>query len=145
MWVASTKGEGILFMVLALLMLGTWPALFNLVERRGRLPTHTFLDYAITNYLVAIVVALTLGQIGSSTPETPNFTTQLRQNNGPSVGFAVAGGIFLCIGNLLTQYALAFVGLSVTETVESSITVVMGALGLCSIMAASPHLTSACG
>ena len=41
MWVASTKGEGILFMVLALLMLGTWPALFNLVERRGRLPTHT--------------------------------------------------------------------------------------------------------
>jgi len=79
------------------------------------------------------------------------------QNNGPSVGFAVAGGVFLCIGtgfartvhvectlwlcgsialivtnidagNLLTQYALAFVGLSVTETVESSITVVMGAL-----------------
>ncbi len=41
MWVATTKGEGILFMVLALLMLGTWPALFNLVERRGRLPTHT--------------------------------------------------------------------------------------------------------
>ena len=41
MWVASTKGEGILFMVLALLMLGTWPAIFNLVERRGRLPTHT--------------------------------------------------------------------------------------------------------
>ena len=61
----------------------------------------------------------------SSTPETPNFTTQLKQvrvhfpsipivlclcrmpllmiiyvpqNNGPSVGFAVAGGVFLCIG-----------------------------------------------
>ena len=48
------------------------------------------------------------------------------QNNGPSVGFALAGGIFLCIGNIATQYSLAFVGLSVMEVVASSITVVGG-------------------
>ena len=46
-------------------------------------------------------------------------------------------------GNLLTQYALAFVGLSVTETVESSITVVMGAPGVCLDHTACVHLTSA--
>ena len=28
------------------------------------------------------------------------------QHNGPSVGFALAGGVFLCCGNLATQYAL---------------------------------------
>lgn len=49
------------------------------------------------------------------------------QSNGPSVGFALAGGVFLCIGNIATQYSLAFVGLSVTEVVASSITVVGGA------------------
>lgn len=126
MYVVTDRGGGIALMVAALILLGTWPAIFNLLERRGRLPIHTFLDYVICNYLVAIIFALTLGQIGNSTPEMPNFTTQLSQNNGPSVGFALAGGVFLCIGNIATQYSLAFVGLSVTEVVASSITVVGG-------------------
>lgn len=38
----------------------------------------------------------------------------------------MAGGIVLSIGNLSTQYAWAFVGLSVTEVITSSITVVIG-------------------
>lgn len=48
------------------------------------------------------------------------------QSNGPSVGFAVAGGVLLFAGNLGTQYALAFTGLSITEVVASSLTVVGG-------------------
>ena len=42
------------------------------------------------------------------------------------MGFAVAGGIFLCLGNLGTQYALAYTNLSLTEVVSSSLTVVGG-------------------
>ena len=53
------------------------PALFNLLERRGRSPAHTFLDYAIAHYTVAVIIALTLGEIGHSTAETPNFTVTL--------------------------------------------------------------------
>lgn len=48
------------------------------------------------------------------------------QDNWPSVLFAMAGGVGLSIGNLATQYALAFVGLSVTEVTTASITVVVG-------------------
>lgn len=48
------------------------------------------------------------------------------QDNWTSVLFAMAGGVVLSIGNLSTQYAWAFVGLSVTEVVTSSITVVIG-------------------
>ena len=125
-----------------MLCLTAWPGMTLMVlvvatqERRGRLPIHTFLDYVIFNYLIAIIFALTvrarptlccptllatgrgggqslhenaedqchhgcahglvgqrcvrshadgadahlqLGQIGHSTPETPNFTTQLSQ------------------------------------------------------------------
>ena len=40
----------------------------------------------------------------------------------------MAGGIVLSLGNLATQYAWAFVGLSVTEVMTSSITVVIGTL-----------------
>lgn len=43
---------------------------------------------------------------------------------------AVAGGVLLSIGNLATQYAFAFVGLSVTEVITASITVVIGILPL---------------
>ncbi|XP_052173012.1 ureide permease 1-like isoform X2 [Diospyros lotus] len=48
------------------------------------------------------------------------------QDNWPSVLFAMAGGVVLSLGNLSTQYAWAFVGLSVTEVITASITVVIG-------------------
>ncbi|CAM6034554.1 unnamed protein product [Sphagnum compactum] len=126
MYIIQDKGGAIALMIAALCFLGTWPALLNLVERRGRNLMHTYLDYSITNLLVAIIFALTLGQIGSSTPESPNFVTQLHQDNWPSVGFALAGGLVLGVGNLLTQYAWPFVGLSIVEVISSSITVVAG-------------------
>ncbi|XAR65276.1 hypothetical protein NMG60_11009334 [Bertholletia excelsa] len=126
MYLIESKGVAIACMLLSLFLLGTWPALFSLLERRGRLPQHTYLDYSITNFLAALIIAFTFGQIGKSTAEEPNFLTQLTQDNWPSVLFAMAGGVVLSLGNLATQYALAFVGLSVTEVITASITVVIG-------------------
>ncbi|XP_010258060.1 PREDICTED: ureide permease 2-like [Nelumbo nucifera] len=126
MYVVESKGGAIACMLLALFFLGTWPAILTLLERRGRLPQHTYLDYTITNFLAAIIIALTFGEIGKSKHGMPNFITQLSQDNWPSVMFAMAGGIVLSLGNLSTQYAWAFVGLSVTEVITSSITVVIG-------------------
>ena len=53
------------------------------------------------------------------------------QVNWPSVLFAMAGGVVLSLGNLSTQYAWAFVGLSVTEVITASITVVIGTVFRC--------------
>ena len=55
-----------------------------------------------------------------------NLPRDVMQDNWPSVLFAMAGGIVLSLGNLSTQYAWAFVGLSVVEVITSSITVVIG-------------------
>ncbi|KAM3359157.1 ureide permease 1 isoform X2 [Capsicum galapagoense] len=126
MYMVESKGGAIACMLFSLLLLGTWPALLTLLERRGRLPQHTYLDYTITNFLAAVIIALTFGQFGPSTPERPDFLTQLFQDNWRSVLFAMAGGMFLSLGNLSTQYAFALVGLSVTEVVSASITVVIG-------------------
>ncbi|XP_042497010.1 ureide permease 2-like isoform X2 [Macadamia integrifolia] len=126
MYLVESKGGAIFCMLLSLFFLGTWPAILTLLERRGRLPQHTYLDYSITNLLAAVIIALTFGQIGASKPDEPNFITQLSQDNWPSVLFAMAGGVVLSLGNLSTQYAWAFVGLSVTEVVTSSLTVVIG-------------------
>ncbi|XP_028761923.1 ureide permease 1-like isoform X1 [Neltuma alba] len=126
MYLVGSKVGAILCMLLALFFLGTWPAIITLLERRGRLPQHTYLDYTITNLLAAVLIALTFGEIGKSTPDKPNFIDQLYQDNWPSVLFAMASGVVLSIGNLFTQYALALVGLSVAEVVSASITVVIG-------------------
>ncbi|KAF3956916.1 hypothetical protein CMV_018011 [Castanea mollissima] len=126
MYVVESKGGAIVCMLLALLFLGTWPAVMTLLERRGRLPQHTYLDYSITNLLAAVIIALTFGEIGKGTPSAPNFFTQLSQDNWPSVLFAMAGGVVLSVGNLSTQYSWALVGLSVTEVISSSLTVVIG-------------------
>ncbi|KAH0852608.1 hypothetical protein HID58_090803, partial [Brassica napus] len=63
MYMIESKGGAIACMLLALLFLGTWPAIMTLTERRGRLPQHTYLDYTITNLLAAVIIAFTLGQI----------------------------------------------------------------------------------
>ncbi|KAK7309862.1 hypothetical protein RJT34_06946 [Clitoria ternatea] len=123
MYLVESKGGAIVCMLVSLLFLGTWPAVMTLLERRGRLPQHTYLDYTLTNLLAAVIIAFTFGQI-SNTP--PNFLSQLSQDNWPSVLFAMAGGVVLSVGNLSTQYAWAFVGLSVVEVITSSITVVIG-------------------
>ncbi|TYG85907.1 hypothetical protein ES288_A13G092400v1 [Gossypium darwinii] len=135
MYIVESKGGAIVCMLLALLFLGTWPALITLLERRGRLPQHTYLDYTITNLLAAVIIALTFGQIGDSTVERPNFFTQLSQDNWSSVLFAMAGGVVLSLGNLSTQYAWAFVGLSVVEVISSSMTVVIDPFVGCFLVA----------
>ncbi|KAK8699706.1 hypothetical protein V6N13_115789 [Hibiscus sabdariffa] len=92
-FVVESKAGAMASMLLALAFLGTWPAVMTLLERRGRLPQHTYLDYTMTNFLAAIIIALTFGEIGSSTPEKPNFIAQLSQDNWPSALFAMGGGL----------------------------------------------------
>uniref|UniRef100_A0A0D9YQR0 Uncharacterized protein n=1 Tax=Oryza glumipatula TaxID=40148 RepID=A0A0D9YQR0_9ORYZ len=60
MFVVEDRGGD---MVVSLLFLGTWPALLTLLQRRGRLPQHTSLDYSVTNLLAAAVIASHLGSL----------------------------------------------------------------------------------
>ncbi|KAG5608105.1 hypothetical protein H5410_019386 [Solanum commersonii] len=139
MYLVESKAGAITCMLFSLLFLGRWPDLLTLLERRGRLPQHTYLDYTITNLFAATLIAFTVGEIWEEFNGTAKFFHStfsvnvlcssgllVVQDNWPSVWFAIAGGVVLSLGNLSTQYAWAFVGLSVTEVITASITVVIG-------------------
>ncbi|TVU04220.1 hypothetical protein EJB05_50199, partial [Eragrostis curvula] len=130
MYIIENKGGAIALILLSILFGGSFSPAMLYMERRGRLPQHIYLDYSIANVLVAVMIALTLGQIGESKPGMSNFFTQLSQvqDNWPSVLFAVAGGIALSLGNMISQYAWAFVGLSLANIIGCCMTVVFGAL-----------------
>ncbi|KAJ4973593.1 hypothetical protein NE237_006767 [Protea cynaroides] len=112
MYVVESEGGAIACMMVSLLLLGTFPAIFTLLERRGRLPHHTYLDYSIANLFIALIIPLTLGQIGKLVVY---------------VLFAMAGGVVLSLGNIAQQYAFALVGLSVMMVISSSMIVLIGA------------------
>ncbi|KQJ86633.1 ureide permease 1 [Brachypodium distachyon] len=125
MFMVQDKAGAIVSISFSLLFLGSWPTILTHAERKGRLPQHAYLDYSVSNLLAAVLIALTFGQLGDG---RPNFFTQLRQaqDDWPSVLFALGGGAALSVGNLCTQYGWAYVGLSLTEVIVSSLTVVVG-------------------
>lgn len=90
MYLVESEGGAIACMLVALVLLGTWPAILALLEPRGRRPQHTCLDYPFTNFLTAVIKASTLGQIGAAKPHLHNFLSQLCQgeNTLKEVGYA---------------------------------------------------------
>nr|CAB3491559.1 unnamed protein product [Digitaria exilis] len=104
MYIIENKGGAVSLMLAALLFGGSMGPPMIYMERRGRLPQHIYLDYSIANFISAIMFPLTLGQIGASKPGMPNFFTQLSQvhDNWPSVLIAMAGGLALSLGNVVS-------------------------------------------
>ncbi|XP_039806621.1 ureide permease 1-like [Panicum virgatum] len=126
MYIVENKGGAIALILFAILCGGSFAPAMSFMERRGRLPQHIYLDYSIANFLVAVLIAFTVGQIGHGKVGMPNFFTQLSQDNWPSVLIAMAGGLALSLGNMICQYAWAFVGLSLVNIIVCCMIVVLG-------------------
>jgi hypothetical protein len=59
-------------------------------------------------------------------PGIPEMGVQIKEANGASVGFAIAGGFILSIGNICLQYSVALLGLSVGLPFICALTIVVG-------------------
>ena len=118
----------IVVMLCGLVFLGTAPAIWNKVEKAGRIPAHTMLDYTFAAVIVGVASTLTLGQLGPPRDGLPNFLNQIQQPNGPLVGFALASGVCLGVGDIALQYAVAFLGLTVGPPILNTIVVVLGTI-----------------
>nr|TKW00631.1 hypothetical protein SEVIR_8G123700v2 [Setaria viridis] len=79
MYIVESKGGAIALILVATLCGGSFVPAMLLMERKGRWPQHIYLDYSIANFLVAVLLAVTVGPIGESKAGMPNFFTQLGQ------------------------------------------------------------------
>lgn len=126
----DTRGGAIALFVVALLLLGTWGALLNLAERKGRHTAHTWMDFSIGFFLVSLVCGLTLGQFGHSGTPHPNeqFIQQLQlaHENAPLIGFAMASGVCIFFGNMGLMYSLCLSGVTIAVPLFSSFIVIVG-------------------
>uniref|UniRef100_A0A7S1C312 EamA domain-containing protein n=1 Tax=Bicosoecida sp. CB-2014 TaxID=1486930 RepID=A0A7S1C312_9STRA len=120
------KAVAFLMMVATTVLLGSWPSVFKVVERRGMRTEHAYLDYSPGNFVVALALALTVGNMGAALPGEPNFSDNLVDDNARRIFFAALGGATLCIGNLLFVFGIGLVGVSIAQPLQASLTVVFG-------------------
>lgn len=115
----------ILLMLGGMLLLGTWPAVWNHVEKAGRPPTHIFLDYSCSYLASSLFYSLLLGSFGAPEENRPNILDQLPQDNGQAVAFAVCAGMLLFMGDMSMQYGVALLGMSVAMPLINSLEIII--------------------
>lgn len=85
------------------------------------------------------VWTFTGAQIGGPKQGRPNFIDQLGQSNGPLVGFALAGGVTLAVGDVCMIFSVALLGLAVGPAAISALSIIVGEYDSCvaSVLASS--------
>jgi hypothetical protein len=93
----------LLLLLLSLLLLGAWPALWKYCDVNGKKPSHTCLDYGITYALVGVASSVIGAVLEHAGGTMPSVSEQLRQDSGPLVAFAAGGGVALALGDIILQ------------------------------------------
>lgn len=113
-------GCALLLFILALLLLGAWPAVWKYLDIKGKKPTHTFIDYGVAYAVVGGVASIVGGCLEYAGGTKPSFKDQITIDSGPLAAFAVFCGVALGIGDLLLQYAIVYIGVTLAPSISSS-------------------------
>ena len=111
----------VLMCIITMICWGSWA---NMMKLAPGFPFQLFYwDYVIGVMLVSLVLGLTMGSLGGPGAMIPN----LRQTDGMSLFYALAGGAVFNIANLLLVAAISIAGLAVAFPVGIGLALVVGA------------------
>ena len=108
MFVPEAFPIALLMMVTSMICWGSWANTYKLTK--GYRFELFYWDYAIGIFLISLVLALTLGSMGS-TPE--GFLLNVRRADPSNVAYAMVGGVIFNVANLLLVAGIELVGLAV--------------------------------
>lgn len=124
MYIVQSYPLAVFFCFITMLCWGSWGNTQKLAARTWRYELF-YWDYVIGVLLFSLLMAFTLGSIGS---EGRSFLQDLAQADGRSLLSAFAGGVIFNAANILLAAAIALSGLSVAFPVGIGIALVLGVL-----------------
>ncbi len=124
MYIVQSYPLAIFFCFITMLCWGSWGNTQKLAARTWRYELF-YWDYVVGVLLFSLLMAFTLGSIGS---EGRSFLADLAQADGRSLLSAFFGGVIFNAANILLAAAIALTGLSVAFPVGIGIALVLGVL-----------------
>ena len=123
MFIPESYALALLMMILCAICWGSWANTYKLTKDvRFEL---FYWDYAIGIFVMAVLLAFTLGSWGGGEEA---FLPNLVQATGPRLGLAMLGGIVFNLANILLVGAIAIAGLAVAFPVAIGTALVLGTI-----------------
>lgn len=116
MLLPTTYGAAMMTLALAALLWSTW-ANTQRADRKWRFELYA-LDFAIGAVLMALLLAMTMGNAGTS--NTFTFDDTLTVASKRNIASALAGGAIYCLGNLLVLAGVVLAGMSTALPVSAA-------------------------
>ena len=116
-----TSDGALLVLLLAALLLGLWANTMR-VDKKYRFELYAF-DFALGSLLVAVLLAFTLGNQGSSATFT--FEDNMTIASKKALGTAIGAGLLFCLGNMMTMAGIALAGLSTAVPVSTAVAIIV--------------------
>lgn len=114
----------VLMCVITMVCWGSWANTQKLASKEWRFQLF-YWDYAIGVFLLALILAFTMGSTGSA---GRGFVDDLRQADARWLGYAVLGGVIFNLSNILLVAAIDSAGLAVAFPVGVGLALVLGVI-----------------
>lgn len=122
MLLPTTYGAAMMTLVLAALLWSTW-ANTQRADRKWRFELYA-LDFAIGAVLMALLLAMTIGNAGTANNFT--FDDTLTVASRRNMATALGGGAIYCLGNLLVLAGVVLAGMSTALPVGAAMALLLG-------------------
>ncbi len=124
MFLVNSYSLAVVMCIVTMLCWGSWANTQKLVPRHW--PFQLFYwDYCLGVLLITLVLALTLGSLGS---EGRPFSADIKQASGQALGYAFLGGVVFNAANILLVASIEIAGLAVAFPVGIGLALVLGVI-----------------
>jgi len=124
MVVVQSYAVAVVMCIITMLCWGSWANTQKLAAKEWRFQLF-YWDYAVGVLLLALILALTMGSMGSV---GRSFFTDLKQGSGSAIGSAFMGGIVFNLANILIVAAIDIAGMSVAFPIGIGLALVIGVI-----------------